>query len=68
MVETGSYNWRKYLVFRDVLRNNRRLREEYAKLKRKLAAMYSQQRDKYTEAKTQFINDTIEKGSNGVGY
>lgn len=45
-------------VFRDYLIKNRGAAEEYAKLKRKLAGEFKNDREKYTECKTEFIKRT----------
>lgn len=34
---------------------------EYQELKKKLAAQYTYDREQYTEAKTRFINDVLDK-------
>jgi GrpB-like predicted nucleotidyltransferase (UPF0157 family) len=43
------------LRFRDLLRTDRTLAREYATLKRRLAARFKEDRERYTEAKTSFI-------------
>ncbi len=45
--------------FRDYLINHPETAKEYADLKLKLAALYSNDREKYTEAKTEFIKEII---------
>ena len=54
-VETTTEFWRRHLAFRDYLRANPETAEEYAALKRRLAAEYGSDRVGYTEAKTDFI-------------
>jgi GrpB-like predicted nucleotidyltransferase (UPF0157 family) len=54
-VETTSEFWRRHLAFRDYLRTHADARDEYAALKRKLAAEHTHNRGNYTEAKTEFI-------------
>ena len=54
-VETTSAFWRRHLAFRDYLRDNPETADEYAALKRSLAAEYGSDRVGYTEAKTAFI-------------
>lgn len=51
--------WAGYLSFRDALRRDARLREEYDVLKRALAAQYSQDREQYTRAKHEFIRRAL---------
>jgi GrpB-like predicted nucleotidyltransferase (UPF0157 family) len=54
-VETTSAFWRRHLAFRDYLRTHAETADEYAALKRRLAAEYGSDRVGYTEAKTEFI-------------
>jgi len=55
MVETSSKFWKRQLLFRDYLRNNPNVAEEYYRLKKKLANQYGNDRRAYTEGKTAFI-------------
>lgn len=48
-----------HLRFRDELRANPELREEYAQLKLELADRYPNDREGYTEAKTAFVDRVI---------
>lgn len=61
MVETGGEFWQRHLLFRDFLRANPDVAEEYAALKRNLALLEWQDKNDYTEAKTVFIKDIEEK-------
>jgi GrpB-like predicted nucleotidyltransferase (UPF0157 family) len=54
-VEFDSDYWCARILFRDHLRQNPSLAAEYAKLKKELSEKYSQQRELYSNAKTQFI-------------
>ena len=45
------------ICFRDYLRYNSAVRDEYAKLKYKLAEKYQFNREEYTQAKTKFITE-----------
>jgi GrpB-like predicted nucleotidyltransferase (UPF0157 family) len=54
-VETTSAFWHRHLAFRDYMRAHAETAEEYAALKRRLAAEYGSDRVGYTEAKTDFI-------------
>jgi GrpB-like predicted nucleotidyltransferase (UPF0157 family) len=47
------------IVFRDYLIKNQTVADEYARLKRKLAEEFQNDREKYTESKTSFIKNTI---------
>lgn len=55
IVELADPQWRGYLDFRDALRANARLRDEYAELKRSLAERYPTDREGYTAGKREFI-------------
>jgi GrpB-like predicted nucleotidyltransferase (UPF0157 family) len=52
--------WRDHLAFRDALRGDPGLADEYWKLKRRLAARYPNDRAAYTDAKSGFIRTVIE--------
>ena len=55
LVVRGSAQWNNCLRFRDALRSDRTLAEEYERLKRNLAAKFSSDRPSYTAAKEEFI-------------
>ena len=55
MVPYDGERWRRYLAFRDALRADPQLVNEYAALKRELAAEFGADRLGYTEAKTDFV-------------
>ncbi|MBN1186472.1 MAG: GrpB family protein, partial [Bacteroidales bacterium] len=46
------------IIFRDYLIKNQSVTADYAKLKRKLANEYKNEREKYTDSKTTFIKNT----------
>jgi len=52
--------WEKQIKFRDKLREQSNLAEQYAELKRKLAEENREDREAYTEAKTDFIKSILE--------
>jgi GrpB-like predicted nucleotidyltransferase (UPF0157 family) len=54
-VVRGGPVWQRHLLFRDALRGSRLLAEEYATLKRSLAALHANDKAAYTEAKGPFI-------------
>jgi GrpB-like predicted nucleotidyltransferase (UPF0157 family) len=56
IVEINSEEWKKNITFRDSLRKNEMLAEEYAKLKLELAEKFKYNRVAYTDGKTDFIN------------
>lgn len=47
--------WRAQLQFRDRLREDEQLREEYGGLKRQLSRWYGEDREAYTEGKAAFV-------------
>ena len=55
-VEHGGYHWRRDLKFRDRLRADSALAEEYERLKVNLAARFADSRAAYTAAKAAFID------------
>ncbi|HTI93251.1 MAG TPA: non-canonical purine NTP pyrophosphatase [Puia sp.] len=52
---TGSKKWQEQLSFRDTLIQNPLLKEQYATLKMELAKQHGNDREAYTEAKSDFI-------------
>ncbi|WP_370568632.1 GrpB family protein [Fictibacillus sp. 26RED30] len=55
----GEERWDQLLTFRDKLRANPHLVNEYAVLKSHLAQDYNNDRERYTEGKTEFINKVL---------
>lgn len=55
----GEERWRKQLLFRNTLRANSHLVEEYAILKRRLAKEFANDREAYTEAKAEFVKRVL---------
>jgi GrpB-like predicted nucleotidyltransferase (UPF0157 family) len=58
-VVIGSELWQEYLFFRDQLRANPTLREEYQTLKLRLANEFAHDKSAYTEAKAPFIRKVL---------
>lgn len=63
LVPTGSARFRDELAFRDRLRVDAGLAREYAELKRSLAARFQNDREGYTEGKSDFVARVL--GLNG---
>lgn len=61
MYQSGNKYLRDQLLFRDYLRNNNELRNEYEKLKFKLSKINKQNKHKYTEEKTDFIKTILDE-------
>jgi GrpB-like predicted nucleotidyltransferase (UPF0157 family) len=59
-VEFEGEFWRDHLIFRDLLRADGRLAQEYANLKARLANEFSREPKRYTDAKGPFINAAIQ--------
>lgn len=55
VVEETDGQWRNYIGFRDLLRGNEDIREEYGRLKRDLANKHKNDRRLYTAEKHRFI-------------
>ncbi|TDD80479.1 GrpB family protein [Actinomadura rubrisoli] len=58
-VRHGGPQWREYLKFRDRLRSDPAAHHAYAQLKRQLAAVYADDRQAYTAAKTSLVRDLL---------
>jgi GrpB-like predicted nucleotidyltransferase (UPF0157 family) len=58
MFEVGHEQWDRHLLFRDYLRAHPEALAAYAELKRELAERYRDDRDAYTDAKTEFVRRT----------
>jgi GrpB-like predicted nucleotidyltransferase (UPF0157 family) len=59
LVIHGDMEWLKCLAFRDALRANHGIASRYEKLKRELAILYSDDREAYTAAKSDFIRSVV---------
>jgi len=61
LIPWNSRLWRDRLAFRDRLRSDEPTRRSYAELKIELAARYRENREAYTEAKTEFIQGILQQ-------
>ena len=61
LVPFESQLWRERLAFRDCLRSDPATRDAYTQLKLKLAAQFHDDREAYTEAKTDFIRSVLQR-------
>lgn len=59
VVEKNGVYWKRYMKFRNSLRDDAWLAARYAEVKRRLAARYSFDRDAYTNGKTGFIEAVL---------
>jgi GrpB-like predicted nucleotidyltransferase (UPF0157 family) len=58
-VVLGGLLWQQHLHFRNQLRRETRLRDEYSELKRRLAVVHARSKAAYTEAKAPFIREVL---------
>ncbi len=61
MVEAPSEEWSKLILFRDHLRSNRSVAEEYGRLKTALVDSLARDRKAYLAAKAEFITEAIKE-------
>ena len=61
MFEIGTQNWHRHLIFRDHLRANPAVAVQYAELKQELAVRYRNDRQAYTNGKSEFIHSVLQK-------
>ena len=61
-VRHGGTDWRGYVGFRDRLQRNPQFREQYEKLKERLAVEYPEARGFYTRGKTRFFAGLRSRG------
>ncbi|HZF78877.1 MAG TPA: GrpB family protein [Rubrivivax sp.] len=54
--------WQERLAFRDALRANRKLAQQYGDLKRRLAARHPVDREAYTKGKAPFVATVLRLG------
>ncbi len=59
LVPFESALWHERLAFRDALQRDENLRRSYADLKTRLAEQFRDDRERYTEAKTEFVSATL---------
>jgi len=59
IVETSNNTFEHRVLFRDILRNDQKIRQDYEKLKLNLSKIYSVDREAYTDAKSDFIKKVL---------
>lgn len=67
LVPTDSSRFRDELAFRERLRSNRKVAEEYSELKRDLAKKFTNDREAYTDGKADFIRQVLSSGTADQG-
>jgi GrpB-like predicted nucleotidyltransferase (UPF0157 family) len=66
MVGAGSEFWERHILFRDYLRQNPCIAEQYASLKKELAGREWEDVNEYADAKTEFIRGVENKAKGRV--
>jgi GrpB-like predicted nucleotidyltransferase (UPF0157 family) len=61
LVTTNSEELKMHVGFRNILRENPLIKEDYSRLKTELAAKYQNDREKYTDAKSKFIKEVLDE-------
>lgn len=61
VVEKSHYEWSKHILFRDYLLKYPKEVEAYSNLKQELLRKYEFDREKYTDGKSDFISEILEK-------
>ena len=61
MYQKGNIYLKKQIIFRNCLIEDNELRDKYQKIKEKYATEYSMDKLAYADAKTEFINNVLEK-------
>ena len=65
LTQIESDFWREHRAFRDHLRANPGAASEYASLKRRLAAQFPRDREKYIDGKAEFVHATLARIAGG---
>lgn len=66
MVEWKGQYWREHILFRDYLRKNKELAQDYQRLKRELHDKFKHDRDAYTSSKGDFIKSVLEEAKRSM--
>ncbi len=61
VVAIDNLQWRRYLLFRDALRNQQALADDYSTVKRTLAAAHPSDRPSYLAGKSEWVEHTIDR-------
>lgn len=64
---TNTAWWDRHLLFRDYLRENPEIAGEYAHLKYDLSYRFGEDREAYTDAKTDFISKVVRRATEDRG-
>ena len=61
LIPYESNLWKERIKFRDILRTDSQIANEYVELKMKLTALYKDDRETYTEKKWHFVAEALSK-------
>lgn len=61
LMEPTESLWNERFLFRDYLRTHPEVAQDYVALKKDLASMFKNERESYTDAKTDFVENIIKK-------
>ena len=61
IMQKDHYEWKKHILFREYMREHPQEAKQYSELKQKLFIKYGNDREKYTDSKSDFIENIIEK-------
>lgn len=59
LIPEGQQRWEEHLTFREALRADPELKEQYAGVKRELADVHKNDREAYTDGKAEFIQSVL---------
>jgi GrpB-like predicted nucleotidyltransferase (UPF0157 family) len=68
IVERADPQWHRYVVFRDILRRDDAIRQQYGDMKKQLAAAYPTDRERYTTSKSEFIQRVRSAPNKKIGF
>lgn len=60
LVKKGGEQWIKYILLKNLLRENPNVRQEYSNLKKSLSETYSNNRSGYRNAKSKFLEEVYD--------
>lgn len=61
LVSHGSADWKNKILFRDILRENSTLTDQYVALKLHLAEAAGNDRERYAEMKSEFVTKVLQQ-------
>lgn len=67
-VEYQGKRWHNYLLFKERLNTDTRIRDEYVALKQQLGEQFADNRPAYTQAKNDFISQVLKQGKSLANF